>query len=104
MCFLPWTLLWSPYKMVVGIKTSLNVKLQHTVGLQTLTMLMNAPCSLIMSRGERSFLLAIFLMKYCWKWVLVHGVPLQRIAKETKKKDLKKMKGALSLVHVIYIY
>lgn len=93
--------------MVVGIKTSLNIKLRHTVGMQTLTMLMNAPCSLIMSRGERSFLLAIFLMKYCWKWVLVHGVPLQRIAKETEKiknKNLKKMKGVLSLVHVIYIY
>lgn len=40
-------------------------------GVQTLTMLMNAPCSLIMSRAERSFLLAIFLMKYRWKWALV---------------------------------
>lgn len=71
--------------MVVGIKMSLNIKLQRSVGLQALTMLMNAPYSLIMSRGERSFLLAIFLMKYCWKWVLVHGVPLQRIAKDKIK-------------------
>lgn len=53
--------------MVVGIKMSLNIKLQCSIGLQALTMLMNAPCSLIMSRGERSFLLAIFLMKYYWK-------------------------------------
>lgn len=88
--------------MVVGIKTSLNIKLQHSIGLQTLTMLMNAPCSLIMSRGERSFLLAIFLMKYCWKRVLVHNLPLQRIAR--KKKNLKKFEGALPLVHLIYIY
>lgn len=42
--------------MVVGIKTSLNIKLQHSVGLQTLTMLMNAACSLIMSHGEVVFL------------------------------------------------
>ena len=70
--------------MVVGIKTSLNIKLQHTVGLQTLSMLMNAPCSLIMSRGERSFFLAIFLLKYLLevgKWVEVGCVLLQRIVK-----------------------
>lgn len=82
--------------MVAGIKTSQGIKLQHTVGLQTLTMLMNAPCSLIMSRAERSFLLAIFLMKYCWKWVLVRGVPLQRTAKIGKKikfLDKKKKKN-----------
>lgn len=56
MCFLPWTLLWNPYRMVAGIKTSLNIKLRLTVGLQTLTMLMNAPCSLIMRERELVFL------------------------------------------------
>lgn len=75
--------------MVVGIKTSLNVKLQHSVGLQTLTMLMNAPCSLIMSRGERSFFLASFAMKYCLRWgngIRSVGVLLQTIVKERLSK------------------
>lgn len=69
--------------MVVGIKTSLNIKLRHTVGLQTPTMLMNAPCSLIMRRGERSFFLAIFPMKYCSRWgsAGVGVLLLQRIVK-----------------------
>lgn len=62
--------------MAVGIKMSLGIKLRCSVGgaggvVQTLAMLMNAPCSLIMSHAERSFLLAIFLMKYHWMWVVV---------------------------------
>lgn len=43
----------------------------HTVEPQTLSTLMNVSCSLIMSCGERLFLLAIFLTKYCWD--LVHS-------------------------------
>lgn len=32
MCFLLRTLLWSPYRMAVGIKTSLDIKLRCSVG------------------------------------------------------------------------
>lgn len=31
MCFLSWTVLWSPYRIVVGIKTSLNITPRYTV-------------------------------------------------------------------------
>ena len=88
MCFLPWTLLWSPYRMLVGIKTSPNIKLHHTVGLQTPTMLMNVPRSLITSRGERSFFLAIFLMKYSLRWG--SGLSLVVCFFRTVKEGMKK--------------
>lgn len=73
--FLPWRLLQNPHRTAAGIKTSLNIESAHTMELQTLSMLMNVSCGLIMRCGERSFLWAIFLTKYCWD--LVHGVLLR---------------------------
>lgn len=62
---------------------------------QTLAMLMNAPCSLIMSHAERLFLLAIFLMRYRWKCGCGAVVSLQRTAKlwGWRKKHLNKKNG-----------
>lgn len=85
--------------MVARIKTSWDIKLWHTVGLQTPTMLMNTPCSLIMGCGEGSFFLAVFQMKYCLRWgtgLRSIGVLLQRILKGWSEGRVQ------SLVHVIH--
>lgn len=62
MCFPSWKITVEPSQNG-GSNKHVTEYVHYNIELQTLCTLMNVSCSLIMSCGERSFLLAILLTK-----------------------------------------